>query len=352
MSLKYEYDVVYLTNTPSFYKLNLCQRLGEAGCRVLLVFYGYGSEAVNTVLSDRQKRGFDYRFISDGDSHRRSKWRTLVALCRLMRSVEARKVVYAGWLAPEYNLYSFFSPKSKNVMVVESTIMEASVAGVKGWLKRRIVGRMSAALPSGKPHRQLLDALGFSGAARETGSVGIFYKPGRPERKTRPSGGMRYLYVGRLIDCKNLRFLIEQFNVSGRQLTIVGKGELEGELKAAAGSNIQFAGFVDNNCLGDVYREHDVFILPSRSEPWGLVVEEAIYWGLPVVVSDRVGSAFDLVESLGTGEVFELDNVAGFNESLRRIESDYDRYASAVAAVDFDRRDEAQVAAYLGILGV
>lgn len=351
MRSKTRYDIVYLTNTPSFYKLNLCDRIGRKGCRVLLVFYGYGSEAVNTVLDGNSGWHFDYRFLNEADSDKRSKWHTWIALCRLMRSVKCRKVIYSGWLAPEYNLYSFFSPRRKNIMVVESTIKEASVSGVKGWIKRRIVGRMSAALPSGKPHRQLIETLGFKGVIKETGSVGIFHKPGRPGEKTIPDGRhVRYLYVGRLIECKNLRFLIGQFNRNGKSLTIVGRGELEQELKAMAEPNIRFVGFIDNDRLGTVYRDHDVFVLPSRSETWGLVVEEAIYWGLPVVVSDRVGASYDMVESLGTGEIFEFDNADSFDASLRRMESDYGRYASAVAAVDFDSRDEMQIAAYLDLL--
>ena len=38
-----------------------------------------------------------------------------------------------------------------------------------------------------------------------------------------------------------------------------------------------------------MYAEYDILILPSLSEPWGLVVEEALYYGMPVIISDRVG---------------------------------------------------------------
>lgn len=47
--MKKEYDIIYLTNTPSFYKINLCNEIAESAS-VLLVFYGYGSEAVNKML--------------------------------------------------------------------------------------------------------------------------------------------------------------------------------------------------------------------------------------------------------------------------------------------------------------
>lgn len=348
---KEKYDIVYLTNTPSFYKLNLMEEVAKLR-RVMLVFYGYGAEAVNTAIESRHW-SFDYRFINQGDANARSKWRTFRSLLRLMRGVEARRVLFAGWLAPEYNLYSFLSPKRKNAVICESSILDVSFAGLKGWVKRRIIGRMSAALPSGRPHDELFESIGFAGPRHITGSVGIINKSevGRPKALARQKadGSLRCLYVGRLIEVKNLRLLIEAFNQSGRQLTIVGTGEMEQELKAMAGSNVEFLGFIDNERLGDIYRSHDLFILPSSYEPWGLVVEEAIYWGLPTLVSDRVGAGPDMVVELATGEIFDHTSAADLNLKIDAIEADYARYKSAVEAVDFDGRDRRQIEAYLSL---
>lgn len=71
-----------------------------------------------------------------------------------------------------------------------------------------------------------------------------------------------------------------------------------------AKDNIRFLGHVPNDSLPEIYERHDVFILPSRYEPWGLVVEEALFRGLPVIASDKVGSAADMVAALETGAVF------------------------------------------------
>ncbi len=350
--VKREYDYVYLTNTPSFYKLNLCQRLGETGVKVLLVLYGYGAEAVNKELNDTERWSFDYEFLYKGDSNKRSVYSTFKALRRLMRSVECKKVLFAGWMANEYNLYSFLSSKRKNVMVVESTIKESQVSGFKGWIKRRITGRMSSALPSGVRHTELLRVLGFKGRCEMTGSVGIFHKPQRPQLSHVPKDAenLKYLYVGRLIDCKNLEFLVEQFNKSRRSLTIVGAGDLELRLKSIASDNIKFLGFVANEKLNEVYQSHDVFILPSKTETWGMVVEEAIYFGLPVIVSSEVGCGPEMVEDLGTGVMFKLGYASNFEEKCVEIERDYAKFAKASALVDFDKREQDQVQAYLKIL--
>ena len=349
--MKRSYDIVYLTNTPSFYKINLCDRLGKEGVKVMLVFYGYGNEAVNTALSARSNYVFDYIFLNSGDSNKRSVIKTFRELYKLMSGIKARIVLFAGWLAPEYNLFSFLSPKKHNVVIVESGY-ESTSKGFKKWIKHLILGRMKAALPSGQPHNELLNRLGFKGKRFTTGSVGIFNKPERPllPHKPEDSNCLRYLYVGRLIDCKNLKFLIEQFNKSGDHLTIVGSGELEAALKAFANPNIAFKGFIDNNELGDIYQSHDVFILPSKSETWGLVVEEAIYWGLPVIVSDRVGAAKDMVETLETGLIFRFDDHIDFADKLKLMSANYEHYASNVSKIDFDLRDINQIEAYKSLL--
>lgn len=348
MFIKDNYDFVYLTNTPSFYKLNLCNEIACTNS-LLLVLYGYGSEAVNTVLENNKSLKFDYYFINQGDSNTRNKWHTFVLLIKLMLSIHCKKILYAGWMAPEYNIYSFFSPKYKNVMVCESSIFESSLNGMKGWIKRRIIERMSCALPSGKPHEELFHQIGYKGIINLTGSVGVFHKGERKKRAT-PNYPLHYIYVGRLIDVKNVALLIEEFNRNGKPLTIVGQGILESKLREQAKANITFTGFIDNNKLGDVYQAHDVFILPSKSEPWGLVVEEALYWGLPVIVSDKVGSSIDMVKDLHTGCIFQSENIDSLHEAVLSMETNYTTFKDAVWQIDWDERDRNQIRAYTSLI--
>jgi glycosyltransferase involved in cell wall biosynthesis len=68
-------------------------------------------------------------------------------------------------------------------------------------------------------------------------------------------------------------------------------------------------GFVNQSQLGSYFAAADVFVLPSEFETWGLVVNEAMYFGLPVIVSDRVGCRHDLVIPGKTGEVFHHGDV-------------------------------------------
>ena len=112
------------------------------------------------------------------------------------------------------------------------------------------------------------------------------------------------LCVSRLIPKKQPLFLLEAFKRARRQvrcsLLIVGSGELEGELRAAIReqqvSDVVLAGFMDQSQVGEAYVCADIFALPSaRYETWGVVINEAMNFGLPILASDKVGSATDLV---------------------------------------------------------
>lgn len=345
--MKKKYDFVYLTNTPSFYKLNLCNEIAKE-YSVLLVLYGYGSEAVNTILNKNIKTRCDYIFLYKGDSNKRNKTLVFFRLLHLMSKIRCKKIIYSGWVAPEYNLYSLISPKRKNVIVCESSILDVSFKGIAGLIKKLIINRMSAALPSGQPHDQLFQAVGFKGQRNITGGVGIFYK--KQHQRKEKHIPLRYIYVGRLVDVKNIGLLIKEFNNNGKPLTVVGDGPLKADLKNAANPNIVFTGFIKNEQLGEIYQTHDVFILPSLYEPWGLVVEEAIYWGLPVIVSDHVGCSIDMVQELNTGLIFRSNDIASLHAAVVEMETRYDEFCQAVNHVDWVSREKRQIAAYTSLL--
>ncbi len=347
MKGKKHYNFVYLTNTPSFYKVNLCNEIAKTHS-LLLVLYGYGSEAVNTVFDEENRYNFDVRFIHHGDSHKRNKLKTFINLHSLMRSITYDRVLYSGWETMEYNIYSFFIQRKKNVVICESTIWESTMSGIKGWIKRKIISHMGAALPSGKPHKELFTSIDYKGTINTTGGVGLIHK--REHEATPPNKTLKYLFVGRLIELKNIGLLIETFNRNGKPLTIAGQGILEKDLKSKANSNITFTGFIDNDKLGEIYQAHDVFILPSTYEAWGLVVEEALYWGLPVIVSNKIGSHPDLVEPYQSGIVFQLNEEESLDKAIDKMENNYNLYRKNVLSIDWNQREVEQIEAYTSLL--
>lgn len=103
-------------------------------------------------------------------------------------------------------------------------------------------------------------------------------------------------------------------------LLFVGDGPLRGELEAQAGAlkgnDVRFLGFRNQTELPAFYDLCDVFVLPSVHEPWGLVVNETMNAGKPVIVSDRVGAAPDLVQPGVNGWIFPHGNVAALADCL------------------------------------
>ena len=102
----------------------------------------------------------------------------------------------------------------------------------------------------------------------------------------------------------------------------VGAGELENELRATAtrlAVRAHFAGFKNQSELPACYAAADVVVLPSKSETWGLVVNEAMACGTPVIVSDAVGCAPDLIKEGKTGFVFPVGNVAELAARLELV---------------------------------
>lgn len=121
------------------------------------------------------------------------------------------------------------------------------------------------------------------------------------------------LCIARFSEEKNLKTLLKCFNNSKIstffQLKLVGGGPQKEELLKIADGNqkILFEDWITYKDLPKVYQEAHVFILPSLFEPWGLVVNEAMASGLPIVISNQCGCLPDLLR-FGNGFNFNGDN--------------------------------------------
>lgn len=148
-----------------------------------------------------------------------------------------------------------------------------------------------------------------------------------------PSSVCRFGYVGRLVAHKNVDVAIRSLALLrdegiAVQLDIVGRGPEKGRLcrlVASAGleKSVHFRGYLEGASKIQTYREMDCLVLPSRYEPWGLVVNEALASGTPVVVSDSVGARFDLVE--GCGFVVKTGDVGSLADAMRKMAKDINR---------------------------
>ena len=137
-----------------------------------------------------------------------------------------------------------------------------------------------------------------------------------------------FVFVGRLIAQKRVDLLIEAFSRVRKHvmctLLIVGSGPLESALRRFAAErdipDVLFAGFATPERVHEAYAASDVFCMTSMSETWGIVVNEAMNFGLPLVLSSQVGSARDLVLAGETGYV--VRTVDETVQAMKRLATD------------------------------
>lgn len=156
--------------------------------------------------------------------------------------------------------------------------------------------------------------------------------PGRPAvQQSRQLAPNNLIYVGRLIAIKNVSALVDAFAQAWRAnpagnwgLILLGEGEQKAALQQQVGTldmanRIHFLPGCNWTDVPRFLALADALVLPSQSEPWGLVVNEAMACGLPVLVSDRCGCVDDLVQDGQNGYRFDPDQPGQLADRIGRL---------------------------------
>lgn len=138
------------------------------------------------------------------------------------------------------------------------------------------------------------------------------------------------LFSGKFQEKKRPLDLLRAFRIVREQtpaaLVFVGDGALRAELERFIEENqlknVYLMGFRNQTEIAQFYALSDIFVLPSDFEPWGLVVNEAMCFGLPIVASDQVGAAADLVQEGVNGYIFPVGDVDALAQRLVRLIQD------------------------------
>ena len=332
--------IIFISNLPAFYKVRLWNELAQRE-EVFAIFTG-------RTLKERNADFFNADAKFNVELLQGNIFKRFVKLYRLLRSSNYRKLIFGGWDDIPSMLCAFLFKKKNNGCIIESSAFESSASGIKGFIKRIYLNRMSVVYVPGLSNKRLVESLGYESKIVVTGGCGLLNYQKQPpfeeRRKVR-----RFLYVGRLVEVKNLELLVEVFNeLPQYELAIIGFGLLEEKLKSIAKGNVRLLGAVNNSELPRFYKDFDVFILPSMFETWGLVVEEALNNGTPVIVSDRVGCKDDLVTP-DTGLVFKWNDKESMKEAILKISehSFYNKLRQGVSRLDFDMRAKQQIDSFL-----
>ncbi|MDO3643709.1 glycosyltransferase family 4 protein [Mucilaginibacter sp. L3T2-6] len=138
----------------------------------------------------------------------------------------------------------------------------------------------------------------------------------------------KIITVSRLVEKKNVKSLLDVWkyvenNDDSYSLIVVGDGPLFGELqdhkKNLGLKRVSFLGVTANDQLPGILHEADAFVSPSLYESWGLVVNEAMAAGLPVLLSTKINAAFTLVKEGENGYMFDPGEQEIFQEKLLKF---------------------------------
>jgi 1,2-diacylglycerol 3-alpha-glucosyltransferase len=279
----------------------------------------------------------------DSDWNQVGQLRLARAVWRELDRLDPSSVLVPGWYTAPALAAAFWAKlhRRSSILMSETTEQDHPRVWWKESSKRILVKLLfDFGIAGGKPHVRYLRQLGFhpSKIARCYDVVdNAFFE--RATDRIRLSSGLRqlsglperfFLYVGRLAPEKHLPALLRAFasyrSAGGSwSLVLVGDGGERPELEALSrrlrvDREVTFAGLQVANRLPHYYAFAGCFVLPSIREPWGLVVNEAMASGLPVLVSNRCGCAEDLVESEGNGYLFDPSNEIELSDRMLAME--------------------------------
>jgi glycosyltransferase involved in cell wall biosynthesis len=257
-------------------------------------------------------------------------------VARALMTHKADVVVVGGWNQPAFWAAAAWCRLRRRPLVawVESTTRDRRTeAGGLEAAKRVFLGLCSGFLVPGRASTDYLRALGVPAAsirvapnAVDPSVFGTRVAERRVDREalrarlglTRPT----VLSVGRLEHDKGMDVLVRAMRDVPADLVIVGGGSMENVLRREAGENVRFAGRLERDDLVDWYAAADVFALASRSDQWGMVLNEAALAGLPLVATEAVGAAHDLIEPGRNGAIVQTESSAELARALSSLLAD------------------------------
>ena len=129
--------------------------------------------------------------------------------------------------------------------------------------------------------------------------------------------------VSRFIASKRLDMLIRSGAALGKDvgIYIIGGEPTEEYLRIKQechADNVHFVGFLKKDRLAEYYRAADLFALPTQTDVWGLVINESMAQGLPVITTDRCVAGLELVENGKNGYIIPVDDQDALTEAIRK----------------------------------
>ena len=265
---------------------------------------------------------FEWRVLPGFDVTLGSRWlvvnRGVVAALR-----GADVVVLGGWNQPAFwqALALCRAHRVPAVIWVESTGSDHRTGRLDA-VKRRLLGSAQAFVVPGSASRAYIESLGVPDSRITVAPNAVDPSVFGGAARTRTDDAVRIVAVGRLAPEKGIDTLLEAVRDLPAEMVVAGVGPEEARLRALAGPNVTFVGQIGRDELAALYADADVAVMPSRSDPWGMVLNEAALAGLPLVSTTAAGAAWALIEDGANGFRVPPDDPAALRAALVRLVAD------------------------------
>ncbi|WP_094556812.1 glycosyltransferase family 4 protein [Synechococcus sp. 1G10] len=302
------------------------------------------------------------------DPHALSLERQLSAL---LDGLQPDVVLTVGWADRAYRqlLRQAQLCRIPVVLIADSRWRDRPRQRLQEWSKRLLLRHFSAALVAGRESRSYLEGLGFPPPAIfqpwdvvDNAFFAAEAARARGESAPPPLIGQHHLIcVGRAIPEKNLDGLLDgyaayQHQGGGWGLRLIGSGGegpqagplRKGIARLPRPEWVRLEPFLDQHAVARAYGLASALVLPSRKDTWGLVVNEAMAAGLPVIVSTACGCAADLITPGETGWLFDPADPAQLSAALHRAEAQPPPQRAAMVAAARRRLEAFSLAAFAG----
>ena len=269
---------------------------------------------------------YDYEVLFNASLDQVKLWPRTKALLKKIRRYRPDVLNLTGWYDPAQWVLLFYAKLTgiKVVISNESNVRDHIRMGAKERFKQFLLKQANGFFCFGQSSAAYLEKLGVIPSQILTRKAAVVdndvilehYQtaiPDRGKRKLKKGWALyNFIFVGRLIAPKNLAMLLDAFAEISAEATdwglvLLGEGEqkLMLQQKAQKIDNVRFESGVPWYEVAEYLALSDVLVLPSESEPWGLVVNEAMICGLPVLVSEPSGCVEDLVRTGQNGFTFD-----------------------------------------------
>ncbi len=337
--------MIFITNLPSFYKINLYNKISIKK-NIKVFFLGKKSKFRNNNFSTLLLK-FENYFSYQGNYESRNKFLSCISIIiYLLKNKKEKKIILTGWNEIEYWICLFF-PFRKKILILETNLNYTNKNFFKIFLKKIFLYFIHTCVVCGKSQQKLLKLLNFNKNILKSKGVGIINKNIKSRNFDIKKYNKKIVYIGRFDqEEKNILWLIDFFKKHPNfELDLIGYGPLKSQIvkKIVNIKNIKCLKSVKNRDLSKVFKKYCFLILPSLKEAWGLVVEEALYFNTPVLVSKNCGVS-EIVKNGVNGYIFNT-NESSLSKILQKINQK--NYEKLKPKINYFNSDDHQIKTYL-----